>query len=205
MAGESSESKPPNKFEIRRARTRRDLLQLGIDRFLLKGYGATTIEDIVRDSGYTRGAFYFHFASKEAFFVEVLRARRERRGAWWEVLETAEPATLLEALAIANGEFARTDPQGARWTMVISEFFDANRGDDELIAPLRALHQEWAQELARLTVYLQDRGWCRTDRTAIALAGDLLAIATGFGIMDEIYGADPSAIREIYVRHLEPR
>ena len=205
MADEASESKPPNKFEIRRARTRRDLLQLGIDRFLLKGYGETTIEDIVRDSGYTRGAFYFHFASKEAFFIEVLRARRERRGAWWDVLEAAEPTTLLEALTVADAEFSRTDPDAARWTMAISEFVDANRAHDELIAPLRELHQEWAEELARLTVYLQDRGLCRTDRTAVALAGDLLAIVTGFGIMYELYGADPAVTMEIYVRHLEPR
>ena len=205
MAGEGAESKPPNKFEIRRARTRRDLLQLGIDRFLVKGYGETTIEDIVRDSGYTRGAFYFHFASKEAFFVEVLRARRDRRGHWWEALAAANPSGLLEALAIANAEFARTDPEGARWTMVICEFVDANRADEELLAPLRELHQEWAEELSRLTTYLQERGWCRTDRSATELASDLLAIATGFGVMYEIYRADPSAIMDIYQRHLEPR
>ncbi|GIG54968.1 TetR/AcrR family transcriptional regulator [Demequina activiva] len=205
MAGETSEAKPPNKFELRRARTREGLLQLGIDRFLLKGYGETTIEDIVRDSGYTRGAFYFHFPSKEAFFVEVLRARRGRRGPWWEVLEAAEPASMAEALAIANAEFARTDPEGARWTMAISEFVDANRHDDTLLAPLRELHQEWTEELSRLTVYLQERGWCRTDRTGVQLASDLLAIATGFGVMFEIYRADTSAIMDLYHRHLEPR
>jgi TetR/AcrR family transcriptional repressor of nem operon len=205
MAGETTAAKPPNKFEIRRARTRQDLLQLGIDRFLDKGYGATTIEDIVRDSGYTRGAFYFHFPSKEDFFIEVLRARRERRGAWFEAVERAQPANLTEALVLATGEFARTEPQGARWTMMIGEFVDANRGDPARLAPLRDLQQEWAQELAALTSYLQERGWCRTDRSALDLAADLLSIGTGFGIRYEIYGADPSAVLDIYLRYLEPR
>lgn len=205
MAGDTAATKPPNKFEIRRARTRQDLLQLGVDRFLDKGYGATTIEDIVRGSGYTRGAFYFHFPAKEDFFIEVLRARRERRGAWFAAVEQARPANLKEALALATAEFARTDPHGARWTMMVGEFVDANRGEPARLAPLGALHQEWAVELSALTSYLQERGWCRTDRSAVDLAADLLAIGTGFGTRYEIYGTDPSAAIDVYLRYLEPR
>mgnify|MGYP000032402359 CR=1 FL=1 len=198
-------TKPPNKFQLKRARTRQDLLQLGIDRFLVKGYAETTIEDIVRDSAYTRGAFYFHFASKEEFFLDVLRARRDRRGQWWTVVEQAQPTTLAEALMAAQAEFARTDPHGARWTMLISEFADANRDDPALIEPLTALHAEWSAELGRLMSFVQERGWCRTDVTPTALAADVLAITSGFGTMHETYGADPSRLLDVYLRYLEPR
>ncbi|WP_297084499.1 TetR/AcrR family transcriptional regulator [uncultured Demequina sp.] len=206
MNGEpAATTKPPNKFQLKRARTREDLLQLGIDRYLVKGYAETTIEDIVRDSPYTRGAFYFHFDSKEQFFLDVLRARRDRRGEWWTVVEEAQPSSLVEALAAAQAEFARTDPHGARWTMLISEFVDANRDDPSLIEPLHALHKEWSAELGRLMAYVQEHGWCRTDVAPSELAADILAITSGFGTMFEVYGASPSRLMDVYVRYLEPR
>ncbi|WP_084039179.1 TetR/AcrR family transcriptional regulator [Demequina sp. NBRC 110053] len=197
--------RPPTKFQIKRERTRSDLLRLGIERFLIRGYAPTTIEDVVRDSGYTRGAFYFHFGSKEEFFLEVLRARRDLRGEWWAVVEAAEPADLATALTIAQTEFARTDPQGSRWTMVISEFADANRDDESLMAPLRELHAEWCAELGRLMTYAQERGWCRTDLTADELAQDVLAITAGYGFMFETYRANPSRLMDVYLRYLEAR
>ncbi|GMA89491.1 hypothetical protein [Homoserinibacter gongjuensis] len=40
----------PTKFDLRREATRRELLRLGVERFPIKGYAATTVEDIVRDS-----------------------------------------------------------------------------------------------------------------------------------------------------------
>lgn len=204
-AGSGAESRPLNKFQLRRAKTRADLLQLGIDRFLLRGYAQTTIEDVVRDSGYTRGAFYFHFSSKEEFFIEVLRARRDRRGPWWEAVEAAQPVGLEQALLAAQAEFGRTDPRGGRWSMLIGEFADANREDAALIEPLRELHAEWATELGWLMRYCQEHGWCRTDVGPEALAEDILAITTGFGAMFETYGALPVRLMDVYVRYLEPR
>lgn len=39
---------------------------------LLKGYTATTVDEIVADVGITKGAFYYFFKSKEAFALELL-------------------------------------------------------------------------------------------------------------------------------------
>ena len=197
--------RPPSKFQVRREKTRADLLALGIDRFPVKGYARTSIEDVVRDSGYTRGAFYFHFDSKEEFFLEVLRARRDRRGEWWTVVEAAAPTSLLTALAAAQAEFARTDPHGERWSMLIAEFTNANRDNDALMSPLRALHLEWCEELSWLLTFTQEHGWCRTDRSALALARDLLAITTGYGVSFELYGLIPDGLMDVYTRLLEPR
>ncbi|WP_084101689.1 TetR/AcrR family transcriptional regulator [Demequina sp. NBRC 110051] len=197
--------RPPSKFQVRREKTRADLLALGIERFPVKGYAGTSIEDVVRDSGYTRGAFYFHFDSKEEFFLEVLRARRDCRGQWWTVVEAAAPTSLLSALAAAQAEFARTDPAGERWTMLIAEFTNANRDNDALMRPLRTLHLEWCEELSWLLTYTQEHGWCRTDRSAMALAQDLLAITTGYGVSFELYGLIPDGLMDVYTRLLEPR
>ena len=39
--------------------------------FTEQGYGATSIEDIIRQAGVARGALYHHFAGKEALFQAV--------------------------------------------------------------------------------------------------------------------------------------
>ncbi|MCK5782916.1 MAG: TetR/AcrR family transcriptional regulator [Desulfobacterales bacterium] len=45
--------------------------------FKQKGFGATTINDLLNASGTTKGNLYFHFSDKEAVGLEVLR--REQR------------------------------------------------------------------------------------------------------------------------------
>jgi len=60
---------PPLEEESRRAR-----LVKAADRVLrAKGYGETTIEDIVSEAGVAKGTFYLYFNNKQELFLEVLR------------------------------------------------------------------------------------------------------------------------------------
>lgn len=51
--------------------TREQIFQAGIKVFAEKGYAATTMSDVAREAGCTRGAIYWHFKNKEAFFLET--------------------------------------------------------------------------------------------------------------------------------------
>lgn len=50
----------------------RQLLQVAHRLFMKKGFRDTTIEDIARKAGLTKGAFYFHFNKKEDVLIELL-------------------------------------------------------------------------------------------------------------------------------------
>jgi len=52
--------------------TRRRLLEAAIKVFARKGYYGTTVDDIVAECGSSKGAFYFHFESKEALFLRLV-------------------------------------------------------------------------------------------------------------------------------------
>jgi AcrR family transcriptional regulator len=59
----------------RRAQTRRELLDSAERVFIERGFEGASIEAITEAAGYTRGAFYSNFQSKEQLFAELLQER----------------------------------------------------------------------------------------------------------------------------------
>ncbi|MCX4150187.1 TetR/AcrR family transcriptional regulator [Paraburkholderia madseniana] len=57
--------------------TRQRLLDAGQAIFMKKGFVAASVEDIAGAAGYTRGAFYSNFRSKNELFLELLRRDHE--------------------------------------------------------------------------------------------------------------------------------
>jgi AcrR family transcriptional regulator len=54
--------------------SRADILRAAADCFLERGYAATSIDDVARSLGATKGRIYHHFPSKADLFAEVFRA-----------------------------------------------------------------------------------------------------------------------------------
>jgi AcrR family transcriptional regulator len=59
----------------RRAQTRSALLDAAARVFVERGFGGASVEAIAAEAGYTRGAFYSNFASKEELFAALLQER----------------------------------------------------------------------------------------------------------------------------------
>jgi AcrR family transcriptional regulator len=58
--------------EEQRQRTRAALVDAAAKVFIERGFTGASVEAIAAEAGYTRGAFYANFESKEELFVEVL-------------------------------------------------------------------------------------------------------------------------------------
>jgi AcrR family transcriptional regulator len=59
----------------KKAQTRERLLEAAERVFLRRGLQGSSVEEISAEAGFTRGAFYSNFESKEKLFVELLHAR----------------------------------------------------------------------------------------------------------------------------------
>lgn len=57
----------------RKAAIRAEIVEHAARLFRLRGHAGTNIDDIMLAAGLTRGAFYAHFASKDALFAEIVR------------------------------------------------------------------------------------------------------------------------------------
>src|SRR5205823_13465316 len=90
--------------------TRGRLVATAAKLFAEKGYEATSIEDLLRELGMSRGALYHHFDSKEAVFEAVLHEiEAEVAQATVEASRgTRDPAAALRAGCEAVLEPSRT-------------------------------------------------------------------------------------------------
>ncbi|HTE69939.1 MAG TPA: helix-turn-helix domain-containing protein, partial [Actinomycetes bacterium] len=62
----------------RREQTRQELLTAAEACFVSRGFHATSVDQVAERAGYTKGAVYSNFASKEDLFFAVYQRRVER-------------------------------------------------------------------------------------------------------------------------------
>ncbi|MFB3777689.1 MAG: TetR/AcrR family transcriptional regulator [Bryobacteraceae bacterium] len=58
--------------------TRQRLVGAAERAFIRRGFDASSVEQIAEEAGFSRGAFYSNFRSKDELFMEVLRTKRKR-------------------------------------------------------------------------------------------------------------------------------
>jgi len=80
--------------ERRREHTRNLLLDAAKETFARKGFEGASLEEIAETAGYTRGAIYKHFGSKEELFLAVNKRFNEEFLA--SFVETLDPSTPIE-------------------------------------------------------------------------------------------------------------
>src|ERR1700729_2748438 len=72
------------KMQERASRTRRAILQAAAEMFESQGYLGTSLQDIVKRKKISKGALYFHFASKEALAQAIVQ---EQYDMWTTAVE----------------------------------------------------------------------------------------------------------------------
>jgi len=83
-AGDSDASAGRPRPQPRARATRLAILTAAAEHFARNGYHATSLDSVLADSGGTKGALYFHFASKEALaravIAEMVQGWKDLRG-----------------------------------------------------------------------------------------------------------------------------
>lgn len=84
----------------KRERTHEELILSAEKLFVERGFHATSVDEIAFEAGYTKGAVYSNFESKEDLFFVVYERRAERAVVEAErVIGESDPASGLERLA----------------------------------------------------------------------------------------------------------
>jgi AcrR family transcriptional regulator len=182
--------------------TRRHILDVAGRLFAEKGYAGASFTDLVAESGLTKGAFYFHFPSKEALALATFADQQER---WVEVVSgVADPATKavdqLEAMLQAACEFSESEVAARCVSRLCFEM-----GEDPRLRPtLTPYLTIWEELIASIVRRGQDEGDIRSDVDAGAVAR--VAVAAWIGVTDVSHvvseGADLRARAEEFMEIL---
>ena len=78
--------------DLAQQRTRETLLAVAAKLVAEKGIGAVSIGDIAGEAGYTKGAFYSNFESREAMLLELVHQIQVQQTAAMQELEAQGPA-----------------------------------------------------------------------------------------------------------------
>ncbi|MER5638998.1 TetR/AcrR family transcriptional regulator [Kitasatospora sp. NPDC002227] len=180
----------PKGVTKRRPRTRAALLQAALETFAENGFHATSIEQICERAGYTRGAFYSNFSSKEELFLALFDEHSERivRRITELIDSVADTELSLQALVEVLSD---VEPAERDWYLVTTEFTLHAIRDRQAAWVLAQHDARLRAEIARcLTAHLH-----RTGRTLSVDADELarLLIAIREGGLAQSY-VEPEAL-----------
>ena len=157
------EAEVPNE-SARRRRTRERLIDAAYEVFAEHGVHAATVEQIVEEAGFTRGAFYSNFESKEELFFalaerENSRSIRQLEEGTSRLLNVARDGATLDERAIAEivGSLLALQPDDRRWCLVQSEFRLLAMRNPAVAARFLDHQQSFRAELARVMGSIAER------------------------------------------------
>jgi AcrR family transcriptional regulator len=175
-------------MQLRSEETRHKITQSALKLFADKGYDATGVAEICESSEVSKGAFYHHFPSKQAIFLELLKE-------WLASLDMelgramGRSATVPEGLLAMASEMKEVFSAADGRLPLFMEFWQQARRDPlvwkEFISPYRR-YQEF---FARIVQKGIDEGSLR-PLDANAAGQTLVAIAVGIVVQGVI---DPKA------------
>ncbi|WGD37471.1 TetR family transcriptional regulator [Lysinibacter sp. HNR] len=145
----------------RRQKTRDRLIDAAFEEFAERGISAASVESISERAGFTRGAFYSNFSSKEELFFALMERENTKK---IEALDAdiaavlpqlaADPLSLTEELV---ARVAQQALQGQvfdrRWCLVQEEFALLALRSEEVAAEYRVFREKLYEGMAEVVQY----------------------------------------------------
>lgn len=190
-----SDAAAPLHAVSRSARTRERLLDAAFDSFAQEGFAASSVEAISERAGFSRGAFYYNFSSKEELFLALIERSLDRR------LGTLDQeATITSFFEGLGGDDDRLldlmrvqgEEDDLKWVMVVTEF---------RLHTIRGRDTEVMQRFDRLFATVTDELAARFSERAEA-AGATLAVPAG-ALASIVVGVYIDAVMQAAVSQLD--
>jgi AcrR family transcriptional regulator len=170
---------------------RNQIHQAALVCFGQKGYHQATMDDIVAESGLSKGTLYWYFPSKKDLFISLLDDGMQRFGSDWRVmLETPDLGAIQKlrtSLSFFKTEIVRMSPLAD----ILLEAWALIRHDEDVEARLREFYIPYVDLMAEIIedgiaegVFFVDSSHDVAVVIVTLLDGIMLAISTGLELGD---------------------
>jgi len=178
----------------RAVRTREAVLTAAGMAFAESGFLGTSMADIFARAGVTKGALYFHFASKEELANAVIAGEEEAASQIVKDVLSTDAPPLQKAIDITF-----------RWAMEIQSNPIARAGVRLIIEqgtytePMREPYLQWADIMVDLLGSAQERGELERTVDTKAMAEFVVSAFTGAQIVSQVISAHEDLVRRIQI------
>ena len=162
----------------RREETRQKLLDSAFSVFATHGYERATVDEIVRDAGFSKGAFYVHFESKEDLFWAMLEGRIDYlQDTMRDALDTTQSVADNER-RILEAIFA-LDKKDKHWPALFVEFVAHAARNERVREKLHEMYRRWHRFTVEMLEEGRQAGRVRTDIDIKFMASVTMALIEG--------------------------
>lgn len=129
-------------MQQRSEETRAKIMEAAIKLFSIRGYNKASVDDICKEAGISKGAFYHHFKSKQALFLALLDG-------WLQFVDNAIEATKDKTVPETFMQITQAFPYvfetaGENLPMFLEFWLQASRDKkiwEASVAPYRRYHK----------------------------------------------------------------
>lgn len=115
-----------------------------------KGYHRTTMDDIVAESGLSKGALYWYFKSKKELFLSLFQEVMGQVGQAWEVIVANEEASATDKLLATMALFRTALEEMVPFFGVMMEAWSLTRYDEDMESLIREFYEPYMDIMTRI-------------------------------------------------------
>jgi AcrR family transcriptional regulator len=178
-----------NQKQLQSEQTQQLIIDTAAKLFASRGYNGTSMADLAAAAGLTKGAFYHHFASKEALFFAVIQSVREKwqNAVGAEVVQSQNPLEQILILLTQHARLLRREP-----TLCLvmhgltAEMEESNPG---FLEALQSVYRDMIGFIEEVIRSGQAQEQIRTDVDARLMALNIVGLLRGiscFGLLGEM-------------------
>lgn len=167
----------------RRARTREALLEAAARVYSQRGFAGATLEEVAAEAGFTKGAVYAHFGSKENLLLALVEEHLAAQVAEQMALFDRDRATWERPLAGSEHWMRRVQESPERFLLFIELWTQAQRDErlrHRLTEGLAALHATFARFCAESS---SDAGFDAPAAVSEQFASVMLGLGVGLSML----------------------
>lgn len=177
---------------------RQEILMAALKAFAEKGYNKTTVEDIVRISGLSKGTLYWYFQNKEAIFLGLVEMVFS---GFWQMFEGILRETTdippPERLRLLLNATTTTIDESIQWIGLYTDFFNQAWQIPRLLEIFRQFYAQYTGAVAPIIQQGIDSGIFREVDPQLA-ARTLVGALDGYWFQQILQFGDARQLIDLY-------
>ena len=181
------------KQELKSKETQDLIINKSFELFYEKGYNATSIPDVMKETSLSKGAFYHHFKNKHEIGVKVIQViiRKRIKEGFIAPLKNIEgniPKLLLEVFTNRIKNYSeREKALGCPANNLVGEI---GYTEQDFRVILKSLFEEWREQLINVIDIGKNRGEIKKNVNSSSVAISLICAFEGVRSIRKVYDDD---------------